>query len=148
MSVCTRWWLRLCLKCQALRTPRLSARRPVILLPLPPGPSIAVSVDNFEPLPVKPRGNTYILLFTDRFSRRGDIFAVTAAEFTAEGMANILINRYVAFSFTGAHVASSRTTVFSSTPSFPTSYMSLAFEKSPPAPTIQAVTVVRRVLTT
>ena len=42
-----------------------------------------------------PRGNTYILLFTDRFSRRTDMFAVTAAEFTAEGTANIFINRYI-----------------------------------------------------
>ena len=46
-------------------------------------------------LPVTPRGNTYILLFTDRFSLRTDTFAVTAAEFTAEGTANILINTYI-----------------------------------------------------
>ena len=37
----------------------------------------------FGPLPVTPRGNTYILLFTDHFCRRADMFAVTAAEFTA-----------------------------------------------------------------
>ena len=42
-----------------------------------------------------PRGNTYILLFTDRFSRRADMFPVTAAEFTAEGTANILVNQYI-----------------------------------------------------
>ena len=52
-------------------------------------------MDYFGPLPVTPRGNTYIFLFTDRFSHRADIFAVTAAEFTSEGTANILINRYV-----------------------------------------------------
>ena len=46
-------------------------------------------------LPVTPRGNTYIFLFTDRFSRRADMFVVTTAEFTAEGTANILINRYI-----------------------------------------------------
>ena len=44
---------------------------------------------------VTPRGNTYISLNTDRFSRRADIFAVTAAEFTAEGTANILVNQYI-----------------------------------------------------
>ena len=64
-------------------------------MPLPEGPGIAVSVDYFGPLPVTPRGNTYILLFTDRFSRRADMYAVTAAEFTAEGTADILINRYI-----------------------------------------------------
>ena len=62
---------------------------------LPEGPVIAVSVDSFGPLPVTPRGNTYILLFTDSFSRRADMYAVTAAEFTAEGTANIPINRYI-----------------------------------------------------
>ena len=41
------------------------------------------------------RGRTYILLFTDRFSRRADMFPVTAAEFTAEGTANILENQYI-----------------------------------------------------
>ena len=51
--------------------------------------------ERIDPLPVTPRGNTCILLFTGSFSRRADMFAVTAAEFTAEGTANILINRYI-----------------------------------------------------
>ena len=45
-----------------------------------------------------PSGNTsrqHILVVTDRFSRRADMYAVTAAEFTAEGTANILFNRYI-----------------------------------------------------
>ena len=64
-------------------------------MPLPEGPGVAVSVDYFGPLPVTPRGNTYILLFTDRFRRRANRFPVTAAEFTAESTANILVNQYV-----------------------------------------------------
>ena len=64
-------------------------------MPLPERPGIAVSVDCLSPLPVTPGSNTYILLFQDRFSRRADMYAVTAAEFTAEGTANILINRYI-----------------------------------------------------
>ena len=95
MNVCTRWWLRHCLKCQARNTPRLTVRWPIITMPLPESLGIAVSVDCFCPLPVTPRGNTYILLFTDRFNRRVDMFAVTAAEFTAEGTANILVNEYI-----------------------------------------------------
>ena len=35
------------------------------------------------------------MLITDRFSRRADMFGVTAAEFTAEGTANILGNHYI-----------------------------------------------------
>ena len=34
-------------------------------------------------------------MFTDRFSRRADMFPVTAAEFTAEGTDNILVNQYI-----------------------------------------------------
>ena len=95
MSICTRWWLHHCLKCQARKTPRLTVRWPVISILLPPGPGIAIGVDNFGPLPVTPRGNIYTLLLTDRFSRRADMFAVTAAAFTAEDTANILINRCI-----------------------------------------------------
>ena len=95
MSISTRWWLRHCLKCQARKTSRLTVLWPVISMPLPEGPGIVVSVDYFGLIPVTPRGNTYILLFTDRFSHRADMYTVTAAEFTAEGTANILINRYI-----------------------------------------------------
>ena len=35
------------------------------------------------------------MLITDRFSRRADMFTVTAAEFTTEGMANILVNKHI-----------------------------------------------------
>jgi len=62
---------------------------------LPSGPGIAISVDYFGPLPVTAKGNSYILLFTDRFSRRADMYAVSAAEFTAEGTADILVNKYI-----------------------------------------------------
>ena len=43
MSICTRWWLRHCLKCQARKTSRLSVRWPVISMPLPEGPGIAAA---------------------------------------------------------------------------------------------------------
>lgn len=41
------------------------------------------------------RDNTYILLFADRFSRRADTFAVTAAAITSEGTANVLVNQHI-----------------------------------------------------
>ena len=46
-------------------------------------------------VPVTPRGNSYGLLFTLRFSRRADIYAVSTAEITAEGTADILVNKYI-----------------------------------------------------
>ena len=64
-------------------------------MPLPEGPEVAVSVDYFGPLPVTPGSNIYILLLTDRFSRWADMFPVTAAEFTVEDTANILVNQYI-----------------------------------------------------
>ena len=59
------------------------------------GPGIAISFDYYGLLPITPGGNTYILLITDRFSRRADMFSVTTAVFTAEGTANILVYQYI-----------------------------------------------------
>ena len=95
MEACTKWWVRHCLKCQARKTSRQTVRWSTLPVPLPNSPGISVNVDYVGPLPNTARGNSYILLFTDRFSRRSDIFAVTAAEFTAEGTVNILVNRYI-----------------------------------------------------
>ena len=93
MDVCTRWWLRHCLTCQARKIPWPTVRWPFISMPLPEGPGVVISVDYFGPLPSIPRGNTYMLLFADRFSRRADMFPVTAAEFTADCTANALVNQ-------------------------------------------------------
>ena len=49
VNVCTRWWLRHCLKCHALKTPWLTVRWPIISSPLPEGPGVAISVDYFGP---------------------------------------------------------------------------------------------------
>ena len=79
----------------ACKTSGQTVRWPVLSIPLPNSPGVAVSVDYFSPLPTRARGNSYILPFTDRFSRRADMFAVTLAEFTAEGIANILVNPFI-----------------------------------------------------
>ena len=84
IHVCTRRCLCHCLNCQARKPPRLIVSWPIILMPLPEHPGLTVNVDYFEPLPVTPGGNTYILIFTYRFSRRAGVSHVTAAEFTAE----------------------------------------------------------------
>ena len=81
--------------CQARKTSRQIVRWPILPVPLPNSPVISVSVDYLGPLPTTARGISYILLFTERFNRRADMFTVTAAEFTAEGTANILVNRYI-----------------------------------------------------
>ena len=55
-------------------------------------PSALTILDPFRPRPEKILTPSFLL---GRFSRRADIFAVTAAEFTAEGTANILVNRFI-----------------------------------------------------
>ena len=95
MSVYTRWWLRCCLQDQARKSSERTMRWRIPSLPLPSGSGVAVSVEYLGPLSVTPRGNSYILIFTDRFSRRADMYDVSAAEFTAEGTANILVNKYI-----------------------------------------------------
>ena len=101
----------------------------------------------FGPLPVTPRGITYVLLFTDRFSRRADMFAVTAAEFTAEGTANILINRYISLWGCPRSILWDSGLQCCSELSYVVCEL-LGVRKSSPASTTQAVTVVWRVLTT
>ena len=44
-----------------------------IPMPLREGPLIAISVDCSGPLPVTPRGNSYILLVADRYSHRPSV---------------------------------------------------------------------------
>ena len=95
MKECTRWWLRHCLNYEVRKNPRLTFRWPIFSMPLPEGRGIAIRVDSFGLLPVTPRGNSYILLATDRFSRRAQVFAVTAAKFATESTANILVNKYI-----------------------------------------------------
>ena len=68
---------------------------PIISLPLPSGPGVAVGVHFVRPLPVTPWGNSYILVFTDRFSRHADTYAVSASEFATEDTADILVNHSV-----------------------------------------------------
>ena len=94
MDICTRWCLRY-LQCRARTSSRQTMRWPILSLPLPSGPGVAVRVDYFAPLPVTPGGKSYILHFTDRFSFRADMYAVSAAELTAEGTADILVNKYI-----------------------------------------------------
>ena len=141
MEVCTKWWVRRCLKCQARKTSRQTVRWPTLTIPLPNGPGISVSVDYFGPLPITARGNSYILLFTDRFSRRADMFAVTAAEYTAEGTANILVNRFIPL--WGCPSSCYQTTDFSSAHNSRQPSINLwVYRSSQQAPTTQAETAV------
>ena len=80
MEICTKWWVHRCLKCQARKTSRQTVRWLTLPVPMPNSLGVSVRVDYLGPLPTTARGNSYILLFTDRFSRRADMFTVFKAD--------------------------------------------------------------------
>ena len=90
-----RWWIRICLFCQARKISRQTIRWPTTLMPLPSGPGQIVSVDYFGSLSITRNGNKHILLYTDRFSRHIAAYAVTQDERTADGTARIFVEQYI-----------------------------------------------------
>ena len=77
MEICPKRWVRRCVKCQTRKTSRQTIRWPTLFIPFPEIPGISVSVDYVGTLPTTARGNSYILLFTDRFSRRAVMFTLS-----------------------------------------------------------------------
>lgn len=95
MKACTKWWARCYFMCQAGDTFRQALRCPVLSIPLPKRPDVSISVDYVGAFLIKAGGNSVILFFIDHFGRHADTYVVIAAEFPAEGTANILVNRFV-----------------------------------------------------
>lgn len=77
MDISARWWIRRFLHRQACNSSRQTFCRRTLFLSLLNSADITFSVDYFGPLSLTPRDNLYILIFTDRCSRRADMFAVT-----------------------------------------------------------------------
>ncbi|CAB1118926.1 unnamed protein product [Ectocarpus sp. CCAP 1310/34] len=65
-------------------------RWPMVSLPLPSRPGEMVAFDILGPLPKSKRGNVYILLVVDLFSRHVEPYALTSEEKTAQGCATKL----------------------------------------------------------
>lgn len=76
----TRRWIRHCLRCRGRNNDLDTVRWPTLTTLLPNGPDELVSVDYFGALVVTVR-HACILIFTDRFNRRADMFAITSNEF-------------------------------------------------------------------
>ncbi|CAB1111159.1 unnamed protein product [Ectocarpus sp. CCAP 1310/34] len=76
--------------CQASKTSRRAHRWPLVSLPLPSRPGEMVAFDILGPLPKTKRGNMYILLVVDLFSRHVEPYALTSEEKTAQGCATKL----------------------------------------------------------
>ena len=92
MAESVKWWIRRCYTCQARKTSRNTVRWPLVSLPLPSGPGQMVAFDLLGPLPKTERGNEYVFLVVDLFSRHAEGYAIPASEKTAIGCAAKLVN--------------------------------------------------------
>ena len=95
MAESVKWWMRRCYICQARKNARHTVRWPLVSLPLPNGPGQMIAFDLLGDLPKTDRGNRYILLVVDLFSRHAEAYAITSAEKTAKGCASRLVNDYI-----------------------------------------------------
>ena len=67
-------------------------RSPLISLPLPNRPGQMVAFDLLGPLPTTAKGNAYVFLVVDLFSRHAGAYAIRKGEKTAKGCAARLIH--------------------------------------------------------
>lgn len=76
-------------KSQARKSPRADVRSPVTGMALPDGLGDTTSLhQSFRPLTATRHGNKYLALVKGGLSRQVDIYAMTAAQFTAVRSAN------------------------------------------------------------
>lgn len=94
MSVYTQYCSRHCLQCQSRKTLRPSVWWPILSITLPPQTGVGISVAFFRPLPLTPRGNAYILLLTDHFSRTHARTLRQMRNSPRKGTADILLDKY------------------------------------------------------
>lgn len=94
MSDSVRWFIKHCIVCQASKTARRKPKWPLISLPLPSRSGEKVAFDTLGPLPTTKRGNKYVLLVVDVFSRHAEPYALSADEKTAQGCASKLADDY------------------------------------------------------
>lgn len=64
-------------------------------MPLPDSPDEAIAIYHSDPLPPTRSCNTYILVVTDRSSRRPATWATTAAYVTEVGAADMPVNDFI-----------------------------------------------------
>ena len=88
--------IRKCDVCASNKKPMKIPRAPMGLLRTG-APGDCLATDNLGPFPVNDRGNRYILLLTDHFTKYVEILPVP--DMTAETCATKIINEYVLWQF-------------------------------------------------
>ena len=86
-------WVARCDSCEAIKPPGKPAKAPMGLMPTG-APMDRLGTDILGPLPETPRGNKYILVVTDYFSKWVEVFAVP--DQTAVTCAEKILNEVVA----------------------------------------------------
>ena len=86
-------WVAKCHNCGAIKTPNKAAKAPLGSMPVG-APLDRLSTDILGPLPETPRGNRFILVVSDHFSKWIEIFAVP--DFTAKTCAEKILNEVIA----------------------------------------------------
>lgn len=82
-------WIRKCDVCSAIKTPNKTVRAPLGKMPVG-APMDRLGIDVLGPLPETARGNRFILVVTDHFSKWVEAFPVS--DFTAATCARVLLN--------------------------------------------------------
>ena len=95
MAESVKWWIRRCYNCQARKSTRQTVRWSLISLPLPSRPGQMVSFDLLGSLPATTKGNQYVFLVVDLFSRHAEAYAITKGEKNTEGCADRLVHDYI-----------------------------------------------------
>ena len=85
-------WVKTCLECQVNKKPHKLPRAPLGGM-LVGSPLDRLSTDFLGPFPVTPRGNKYIMVVTDTFTKWVDIFALP--DQSAKRCANVLLNEVI-----------------------------------------------------
>ena len=86
-------WVEKCDTCASVKKPPQKPQVPLSQMPVG-APMDRLATDILGPLPLMPRGNQYILLVTDHFTRWVEIFAVP--DQTATTCAEVILNEVIA----------------------------------------------------
>lgn len=86
-------WIRSCDTCASIKTPPAKYRAPLGVMPVG-APLDRLGTDFMGPLPLTPRGNRYIMVVTDYFTKWVEIFALP--DQTAVTTAEVILNEVIA----------------------------------------------------
>jgi hypothetical protein len=108
----TAYWVAHCWACQAYKRSGKSAQWPIVWRERPPFPFHTIALDFFGPLPRSAAGHSYILVAMDLYSGWVDLYPVADADFTAAGVAEILVSQHGTLHGTPCSLLSDRGSVF------------------------------------